>query len=323
LLVVAHKYISYYQTDDDIKLPSYKINDEKVDINYNELYYKEGTSPSSFVTVHNFILDDINQSKHLTYVGSANNIYVSLNKIIVSQNLYNNSIFNRDDDNYSYLTQIPFSDKEFGDINTVKIKGYALNQYSMDVYENTLRIATTCGNTWDDSSSNNLYILDENLNILSKLENLAKGESIKSTRFVNDRIYIVTFKTVDPLFVIDASDPNDAKVLGELKIPGYSTYLHPYDENHIIGFGFDTTTRNNNGAEVTKITGLKLSLFDITDPKKPKEMDEEVISFQDNGYSYSELIYNPKALLFDKMKNGEFEEGSRVLRAKIDIYLQV
>ncbi len=174
----------------------------------------------------------------------------------------------------------------------------------MDEYQNTFRIATTGGQMWWGSTpQNNLYIYDDNLNLLSKIEGIAENETIQSTRFLGDRIYMVTYKQVDPFFVIDAKDPKNPKILGELKLPGYSTYLQPYDENHVIGFGFDTSVVNYSGTNVTRISGIKMTMFDVTDPQNPQAMFNKSLSFGDNSYSYSEVTYNPKALLFNKDKN--------------------
>src|SRR5205807_2322356 len=118
-----------------------------------------------------------------------------------------------------------------------------LNQFSMDEYQGHFRIATTIGEPWGGGSNpsvNNLYVLDESLKTVGSLENLAPGERIYSTRFLGKRAYMVTFRNVDPLFAIDLADPAKPAVLGQLKIPGYSDYLHPYDENHLIGFGKKT-----------------------------------------------------------------------------------
>ena len=120
----------------------------------------------------------------------------------------------------------------------------------MDEYDNHFRIATT--SEWYDrksgaGSSNNIYILDNDLKIKGKIENIAPGEQIYSARFMGKRAYMVTFRTVDPLFVIDLSNPAQPTILGKLKIPGYSNYLHPYDENHIIGIGKDTVEMKGYG----------------------------------------------------------------------------
>ena len=164
------------------------------------------------------------------------------------------------------------------------VSGYVLNQFSMDEYNGFFRIATT---KWtNDGSKNNLYSLNMSLNIVGELEGLAPGERIYSARFMGDRCYLVTFKQIDPFFVIDLSSPTDPKVLGELKIPGFSGYLHPYDENHIIGIG----KQDGN---------VKLSLFNVTDVTAPTETAKHIVAGQ---WSDSTVLTDHKAFLFDKSK---------------------
>ncbi len=143
------------------------------------------------------------------------------------------------------------------------------------------------------TSQNHVYVLDENLDIVGRLENLASGERIYSVRFIGDKAYMVTFRQIDPLFVIDLKDPNNPKVLGYLKIPGVSDYLHPYDEDHIIGVGRDAT-------EQGMITGMKLSLFDVSDVQNPKEVSKVIIGSRGTD---SEVLRDHKAFLFDRSKN--------------------
>jgi uncharacterized secreted protein with C-terminal beta-propeller domain len=141
-------------------------------------------------------------------------------------------------------------------------------------------------------SSNNIYTLDMGLEVLDKLEGLALGEQIFSTRFIGDRLYMVTFRQVDPFFVIDLSNPNDIKELGKLKIPGFSRYLHPYDDDTIIGIGRDATATGRQ-------EGLKISLFDVANPEKPVEKAKWVA---DDDYSQSTAEWEHKAFLFDREK---------------------
>jgi len=173
-----------------------------------------------------------------------------------------------------------------------EVPGYTLNQFSMDEYNNNFRIATTTGN-WQAESLNHVYILDSNLQIIGKLEDLAHGEKIYSVRFLGEKGYLVTFRQIDPLFVIDLSDPTNPTVLGYLKIPGVSNYLHPYDETHVIGVGVDAT-------EQGRVQGMKLSLFDVSDVSNPKEISKYIIG--ERG-TYSEALNDHKAFLFSKSKN--------------------
>lgn len=178
-----------------------------------------------------------------------------------------------------------------------EVAGQLLNQFSLDENQGNLRIATTVS-TWTNKGSvqyNNVYVLDKNLEQIGALEHIAPDERIYSTRFMNDRLYMVTFKQVDPFFVIDLKDPKNPEILGMLKIPGWSEYLHPYDENYVIGFG--RTTQDSEWG--TRTGGLKLSLFDVRDVEHPKEVDTYVIG---QAGSYSEALNDHKAFLFDKEK---------------------
>lgn len=179
-----------------------------------------------------------------------------------------------------------------------EVPGRILNQFSMDENGKFFRIATTTGQVWRDdefTSKNNIYVLDDMLDIKGKIEDIAPGEQIYSVRFMGDRAYMVTFKTVDPLFVVDLKDPEEPKILGALKIPGYSDYLHPYDENHIIGFGKDTVELKGQAYYL----GVKIALFDVTDVSNPIQKFTENIG--DRG-TESEILRNHKALLFSKEK---------------------
>jgi uncharacterized secreted protein with C-terminal beta-propeller domain len=134
------------------------------------------------------------------------------------------------------------------------------------------------------------------LSVVGKLENLASGESLHSARFMGDKCYLVTFKNVDPLFVIDLSQPTNPNVLGELKVPGYSDYLHPYDETHLIGVGKETIETGENAW----YQGLKLSLFDVSNVNDPQQMAK--VEIGDRGTD-SPALSDPKAFLFDVSKN--------------------
>ena len=185
-----------------------------------------------------------------------------------------------------------------------EVPGYILNQFSMDEYSGYFRIATTTNNfNWrtfaeEATSKNNVYVLNMNLNVVGKLEDLAPGERIYSTRFMGDRCYLVTFRNVDPLFVIDLKEPTAPKVLGQLKVTGYSGYLHPYDEDHIIGIGKETTYDATE--DFAWYQGLKISLFDVSDVSNPVEVAKYEIG--DRGTD-SPVLWDHKALLFDRARN--------------------
>ena len=171
------------------------------------------------------------------------------------------------------------------------VKGQVLNQFSLDEYDNILRIATTTGiggNTW----KNHVFCLksgEVGLEIIGGIEDIAPGEKIYSARFLGTRGFLVTFRLVDPLFTFDLSDPTAPKVVGELKIPGYSDYIHPLGENHLLTIGKDADEQS--GA----YQGMQLSIFDITDFSKPVLLHNELIG--DRG-TESEALHNHKAFTF-------------------------
>ncbi|MFH1150009.1 MAG: beta-propeller domain-containing protein [Actinomycetota bacterium] len=184
-------------------------------------------------------------------------------------------------------------------VTAARVPGTVLNQFSMDESDGFFRIATTVGHVSREGSesSSSVYVLDGSLKMAGRLEGLAPGERIYSVRFMGKRAYLVTFKKVDPLFVLDLSDPAAPRVLGELKIPGYSDYLHPYDENHVIGVGKDAVeAAPEEGGTFAWYQGIKIALFDVTDVANPREMHKVVIG--DRGTD-SYALYDHKAFLFD------------------------
>ncbi len=198
------------------------------------------------------------------------------------------------------IQKISISDGKIEYATSGEVPGRLLNQFSMDEYNGYLRAATTTGEVWgnEPTTRNHVYVLSDKLSIAGKLEDLAPGERIYSARFIGDKAYLVTFKKTDPLFVISLSDPANPKVLGQLKIPGYSDYLHPYDENHIIGVGKEAVEAEE--GDFAWYQGIKLSLFDVSDVERPKEVSKYVIGSRGTD---SDALRDHKAFLFSREKN--------------------
>ncbi len=176
------------------------------------------------------------------------------------------------------------------------VPGRLLNQFSMDERDGELRVATTT-RFWTRDGSNswsNVYVLDEQMNLKGKLEKLAPDEEIKSARFIGDRLYLVTFERTDPLFVISLD--GTPRVLGELNMTGYSSYLHPYKNHYLIGVGFEAS--ENQWGGVTN-QGIKLALYDVSDVQHPKQVD--VVTIGDAG-SRSEASRDHHAFLLDERR---------------------
>lgn len=286
-------------------------NIEESIANWRDIYYVPNFDNLSYLIIASIDTDNINSKvKREVIVGAGGQIYSSdKNFYIVKndyQNLYSDGIYNSRETSVIYKFNLNNGNISFD--NRGEVEGRILNQFSMSEFDNHFRIATQKGHAWskDNISSNIVTILDENLKIVGKIKDIALGENIKSVRFVGNKGYVVTFKTVDPLFVIDMN-PKNPKILGKLKIPGWSDYLHPYDENHLIGFGKEVDEsidadkiHSDNAIYYTAVLGMKISIFDVSNLNNPKEIHKEVIGSRGTT---SELLTNHKALLFDKTHN--------------------
>ncbi|MCL1951455.1 MAG: beta-propeller domain-containing protein [Oscillospiraceae bacterium] len=181
--------------------------------------------------------------------------------------------------------------------------GAPLNQFSMDEYKGYFRIATTGNREEDGETVNFLTVLDGSLKRVGGIENLAPGERIQSARFIGGKGYLVTFRQTDPLFVIDLENPSAPALLGELKLPGFSAYLHPWDATHLVGIGPGGNERGTDNS-------MKLSLFDISDPARPREVDKVIVPNM-----WSEIQQNHKILALCPEKGlfglslGSYEHG--------------
>ncbi|GFZ79779.1 hypothetical protein GCM10008018_26680 [Paenibacillus marchantiophytorum] len=316
LYFISNKFVNYnrYQKlkkhDDDALTdlaPAYRDSvsgDAFTKIPLDQVYYLPKAIEPNYVLIGSINLNELQQTMNVTsYLGSGQNVYASEENLTIAVTNYEQQSFQPE----TIIYQFGLKAGKASFTNTGKVPGRLLNQFSMDEHNGHFRIATTTGEmgrTDEGTSMNHVFILDANLKVTGKIENIAPGERIYAARFMGDRAYMVTFRNTDPLFVMDLKDPAAPKLLGALKIPGYSDYLHPYDENHVIGFGKDTIEVDlKNSQEPQSIAyyqGMKMALFDITDVNHPKEKFKELIG--DRGTD-SELLHNHRALLFSKEKN--------------------
>jgi uncharacterized secreted protein with C-terminal beta-propeller domain len=296
-----------------LNIPEIKIDKCVNNVLPNDIYFINSSEKvNSFTNIIsiNIFKGKVNQKTYL--VGGSQNIYVSKNNIYLTNQEYKyyekSSIFGlsivNDYISRTVINKISIRNEDISHIAQGSVPGLILNQFSMDEHYNYFRIATTIGHVWntEQKSTNNIYILDENLERVSEIEGIAPGETIYSARFMGNKAYLVTFKNIDPFFTIDLSDPENPKILGKLKIPGYSDYLHPYDENHIIGIGKDTVEPQEDNIWTENFAwyqGIKIALFDVSDFKNPKEISKVIIG--DRGTD-SPVLHNHKAFLFDREK---------------------
>ncbi len=296
-----------YDEENEVKLPVIYYPDRSEKISATEIYYSNTTDCfniyTSIISV-NLLDDQQDPTIRPILTGYASTIYVSQTNIYLTYPTYSTYITYPTYKNQEQTTEVHRIRVDNGDITyeaSGKVPGYVLNQFSMDEHNNHFRIATTTGQVWatrEGTSQNHVYVLDMDLDIVGKLEDLAPGERIYSARFMGNRCYLVTFKKIDPLFVIDLTNPNSPQVLGELEITGYSDYLHPYDETHIIGIGKETVEAEE-GGNFAWYQGVKISLFDVSDVNNPQEIDKYEIG--DRGTD-SPILHDHKAFLFDKSR---------------------
>ena len=309
----------YLREKDDKIVRDYKEDNQVKKLDLDKIKYLKDSSSNIQTLIAEVDLDNLDKKIDLnSYLIDISNAYISENNIYLSNQKYNNDsikpldlfgfkgifvVFEDIDYSYDRTTTIyKFNiNKDKGVLYKTKsdIDGITINQYSMDEKDGNLRIAL------EGNKGTRIAILDDNLHLLGETESVAENEQMRSSRFVGDKAYLVTYRNTDPLFVVDLSDVKNPKILGELKIPGYSTYLHPYDDTHLIGIGIDTEeriTRNNEGEVISSwavVTGMKMSLFDVSDVNNPKQISQTTIG---DSRTVSAVLTNPKALLFSKEK---------------------
>ncbi len=279
-----------YVLYDTVILPKFYSDGQVKEVAATEIHYSNGTDEyyqyTTFVAVN---MQDITEAPTYLSVmmGGASGMYVSLDNIYITY---------PDANGTTSIYRVRIKDSNMTCEASGNVPGSVLDQFSMDEYNDTFRVATTA---WmNGTEQNSLYVFNMNLSIIGKLENLGVNERLHSARFMGNRCYLVTFMKTDPLFVIDLSNPANPILLGELNIPGYSDYLHPYDETHIIGVGKETVAAEE--GYFAWYQGIKISLFDVSNVSDPKQMSTFVIG--DRG-SDSPILTDHKAFLFDRAKN--------------------
>ena len=275
----------------------------------DRIFMPEQEMGSEYTVITAFSLaDPQEQTDSKAVFGSANLCYVS------GENIYITEMYISD--HASEVTQtsirkISYKDGTLTGIAQAKVDGTLNDSFSIDEYEGYLRLVTTIspgseigvypmprvGSSNEEIDSqvkdtNALFVLDGNLETVGEIRDLAEDERVYSARFMGDTGYFVTFRQVDPLFSVDLSEPSNPRIIGELKIPGFSEYLHPYGDGLLLGIGMDADLSG------TTTEGVKLSMFDISDPSSVQETQTYVIDGM-----YSTNVYNYKAVFADVEKN--------------------
>ncbi len=306
---------------------SYVENSVTRFISYNDIYYFNNKLTTAQTTISTLDLDKEKAKVDVSmYLLALDNIYVSQdNMYLVADNYYNQKIsflpafirllgpkgiigeakdlYTEDDyfydDDETTIYKFALNNGKIKYVGKAKEEGYTIDQFSLDEYNSNLRVAL-----YTDKGSR-VAIFNDKMKKIGETEKVARGERMYSSRFIGDRGYLVTYLNTDPLFCIDLSDPKNPEILGELQISGYSTYLHPYDETHLIGIGYESevkTNRNSEGkvtSQYAVITGMKMALFDVSNINNPIKISDTQIG---DKYTRSAILTNHKALLFSKEK---------------------
>jgi inhibitor of cysteine peptidase len=318
LYLVANRSFDYYwimqeQSDqaEEMLRPVYRdsaVADGALQaIDYDAIGYFPGAVEPNYITLLGLSLDELTAPAEVeVFLGRGQNIYASRSNLYIALEKWDMPTeiwpMPRGGVTEETNTEIYRFALNAGNISyeaSGKVPGRILNQFSMDEHADTFRIATTTGQMWrtdEQTSKNHLYILNMALERMGQIEDIAPTERIYSVRFMGNRAYMVTFRQIDPFYVIDLTDPAAPEILGFLKIPGYSDYLHPYDEDHIIGFGKEVYDVKGNAIP----GGFKMAVFDVSNVANPVEKFKLEIGSTGTD---SPLLFDHKALLFSKERN--------------------
>lgn len=250
--------------------------------------YLPGTDGSSYDIVTSVNIAEPDEAVDSKAVfGNGGELYMS------NENIYWYEALWETQESKTAIRKLSYKDGVLKAVGKTTVDGYINNSFSIDEYDGNLRVATTITGAVNTKETNSIYVLNEELEIIGSIEGLAEEERIYSARFLGEVGYLVTFKQVDPLFTVDFSDPENPEIIGELKIPGFSDYLHFYGEDKLIGIGMDADP------ETGVSGGVKLSMFDISDQADVKEAHTYTL---ENVFS-TDVFYDYKAVLISEDKN--------------------
>ncbi len=319
LVLVSDYYVNVFNQKTDIEdacIPKTSVSEKCAEkISENDICIMDKVSNSEYLLASVCNTNDMSGTyKVKAVLGGGKDVYCTENTLYVTNGLYENpekliEIFgvNKEDLSYTQILKFDITNDDIVYKAKGKAIGNALNQFSIDEYDGNLRIATTVGFR-GENLENYITVLDGDLKQIGFLSGIAKGETIKSVRFTGKTGYVVTFEQTDPLFVVDLSNPASPVIKGELKMPGFSDYLHPITDTLLLGVGVD-------GTEEGAGRGLKVSLYDVSDPSSPKECAKyemhgvDISRFDgsyDYEYIYSDAFYDHKAFCYDKENNTAF-----------------
>ena len=335
---IVPKWLEIFATTDESR-KNVKLSWEKKDYNVTSWYVSKCDSieyilPENDTNIwypqFNMIsiidIEDVEKKSNTKLIfWTLNEMYMSLDNLYITNNVYKTKPFRCGFNmrcispffygwtNHTLIHKLNIDWSKLNYQTSILVKWSPLTQYSMDEYNSDFRILTSTrrwNSKWEEAHTD-LYVLDKNLELKSSLQNLGEWEDFKSSRYIRDKLFLVTFEQIDPLFVIDLADSKNPKILWELKMPGYSTYLHPYDENHLIWIWYDT--KENERWRVTN-NWVKIDLYEIDYNRKPESKDNSWDIYVAQKYtktfweywSSSEALKNPRMFMWHENKKDLF-----------------
>ncbi len=290
-LYTVTDYCPNIEKTDEIKEKCYPTVDGKKSSLQNIYVTDKNSQNASYSVLSAFDISDLSKEvKSISVLSNSGLIYCTADTMYLFCN--RNEMQGENMVQISHIYSFALNGQNLSFKAHGKISGNIDSQYNADEKDGVLRVATTDFRWNEDKNVSSLYTLDSELKILGKIEDIAKDEQIKSVRFLGGTAYVVTFKNTDPLFAIDLTDAKNPKILGELKLPGFSEYLHPVGENLLVGVGHDGNEEN------ADFDTVKISLFDVSNKVEPKLLDCKVIKGAE-----SEANYEPKAFFFNEEEN--------------------
>lgn len=259
-----------------------KVNGEKVAA--GEIYLPESSGESGILVSSLDVNkpDKVLDSK-LVISGYAQT-YISKDALYLYEEDYDGAMITN-------IAKFALDEGRISGVAATAVRGYVRDTFAINASDGYLRVLTTDYSTEDEVNA--LYILDENLKLTGQLTGIAPGEEIYAARFMGNTGYFVTYRNTDPLFTVDLSDPAKPEIIGELKVTGFSEYLHFWDDTHLLGIGYESDEKTGN------IENIKLSMFNIENPGEVTEEAKLVLKDVD----YSEALYDYKSVIISKDKN--------------------
>ena len=274
-------------------VPCLTVNDKEKSVGSETVHFcDDALDEATYVTVCSYSLDTAEPIATQSLLGGCQTVYCSTENLIVTsycRNQTDSRFYTRFSD--TFAARFSLNKGKIKYETDAVISGTLLNQFSIDEYENHFRFVVT--EYKNDTTVNSLYVLNGNLETVGSIKDLAPNEQVYSVRFMGKNAYFVTFRQTDPLFSADLSDPKNPKLLGALKISGFSDYLFPYRDGKLLGIGMEADEQTG------RTQCMKLSLFDISDPSNVTETDKTVLT----DYRYSAALYDHRNCLVEPQKN--------------------